>query len=84
MKAFLRPPALSAAVSTLLAPADGTRAQLLITGHDATVSFDFDETGRTVRHAAGRDTVSIIDIRNPTKLRRLANLLLIGVEAGSG
>ena len=30
MKAFLRPPARSAAVSTLLAPADGTHAQLLI------------------------------------------------------
>jgi len=82
MKAFLRPPARSTAVSTLLAPADGTRAQLLITGHDETVSFD--ETGKTVRHAAGRDTVLIIDIRDPTKLRSLANLLLIGVEAGSG
>jgi hypothetical protein len=82
MKAFLRPPALSAAVSTLLAPAGGTRAQLLITGHDETVSFD--ETGKTVRHAAGGDTVSIINIRDPTKLRGLANLLLIGVEAGSG
>jgi hypothetical protein len=30
MKAFLRPPARSAAVSTLLAPADGTWAQPLI------------------------------------------------------
>jgi hypothetical protein len=82
MKAFLRLPALSAAVSTLLAPADGTPAQLLITGHNATVSFD--EAGKTVRRAAGRDNASIIDIRDPTKLRSLANLLLIGVEAGSG
>jgi len=75
MKAFLRLLALSAAVSTLLAPADGTRAQLLITGHDAMVAFD--ETGKTVRHAAGRDTVSIINICDPTKLRSLAYLLLI-------
>jgi hypothetical protein len=49
MKAFLRPPAPSAAVGPRLAP-----------------------------------TVSIINIRDPTKLRSLANLLLIGVEAGSG
>jgi hypothetical protein len=82
MRAFLRLLPLSPAVSTLLAPADGTRAQMLITGHDETVSFD--ETGKTVRHAAGGDTVSIVNIRDPTKLRRLANLLLIGVEAGSG
>ena len=52
MKAFLRPPAVSAAASTRLASADGTRGQLLITGRD------------------------------PTKLRSLANLLLVG--AGSG
>jgi hypothetical protein len=30
MKAFSRPPAPSAAVGTLLAPTDGTQAQLLI------------------------------------------------------
>jgi hypothetical protein len=82
MKAFLRPPARMAAVSTLLTPADGTWARPLITGHNEKVSFD--ETGKTVRHAAGRDTVSIINIRDPTKLRSLANLLLIGVEAGTG
>ena len=39
---------------------------------------------KAFRHAAGRDTVSIIDIGDPTKLRSLANLMLIGVEAGSG
>ena len=44
----------------LLVPAGPTRAQLLITGNDEKVSFD--ETGKTVRHAAGKDTVSIIDI----------------------
>jgi hypothetical protein len=63
MKAFLRPLALSAAASTLLAPAGGTRAQLPITGNDEKVSFD--GTGKTVRHAAGTDPVSIIDIRDP-------------------
>jgi hypothetical protein len=82
MKAFSRPLALSAAASIPLAPAGGTRAQLLTSGQDEKVSFE--ETGMTVRHAAGGDTVSIIDIRDPTKLRSLANLPLIGVEAGSG
>jgi hypothetical protein len=34
---------------------------------------------KAFRHAAG-----IIDMRDPTKLRSLADLRLIGVEAGSG
>ena len=79
MKA-LRLLALSAAASTLLAPASGTRAQLLITGNDEKVSFD--ETGKTVRHAAGKDTVSIIDIREPTKPRIVANLPLMNTITG--
>jgi DNA-binding beta-propeller fold protein YncE len=80
MKAFLRLLALSAAAGTLLAPAGGTRAQLLITGNDEKVSFD--ETGKTVRHAAGKDTVSIIDIRDPTKPRIVANLPLMNTITG--
>ena len=80
MKAFLRLLALSAAASTLLAPVGGTRAQLLITGNDEKVSFD--ENGKTVRHAAGKDTVSIIDIRDPTKPRIVANLPLMNTITG--
>jgi len=67
MKAFLRLLALSAAASALLTPADAARAQLLITGNDEKVSFD--ETGKTVTRPPGKDTVSIIDIREPTKPR---------------
>ena len=80
MKAFLRLLALSAAASTLLAPTGGTRAQLLITGNDEKVSFD--EAGKTVRHPAGKDTVSIIDIRDPTKPRIVANLPLMNTITG--
>ena len=80
MKAFLRLLALGAAVSTLLAPVGGTRAQFLITGNDEKVSFD--QTGKTVRHPAGKDTVSIIDIREPTKPRIVANLPLMNTITG--
>ena len=80
MKAFLRSLTLSAAVGTLLAPADGARAQLLITGNDEKVSFD--ETGKTVTHAPGKDTVSIIDIRDPTRPRIVANLPLMNTITG--
>ena len=80
MKAFLRLLALGAAVSTLLAPVGGTRAQFLITGNDEKISFD--QTGKTVRHPAGKDTVSIIDIREPTKPRIVANLPLMNTITG--
>ncbi len=75
MKAFLRFLTLSAAVGTLLALAVGARGQLLITGNDEKVSFD--EAGKTVTHPPGKDTVSIIDIRDPTKPRIVANLPLM-------
>ena len=65
MKPFLRLLAFSVATGTLLAPAGNARAQLLITGNDEKVSFD--ETGKTVTHPPGKDTVSIIDIEDPTK-----------------
>jgi hypothetical protein len=81
MKAFLRLLAPSAAAGTLLPPAGGTPAQLLITGNDEKVSFG--ETGKAVRHAAGKDTLSIVDIRDPTKPGSVANLLLMGGEAAS-
>ena len=80
MKTFLRFLTLSAIVSTLLVPAGGARGQLLITGNDEKVSFD--ETGKTVTHPPGKDTVSIIDIREPTKPRIVANLPLMNSITG--
>jgi hypothetical protein len=80
MKAFLRFLTLSAAVGALLATAGGARGQLLITGNDEKVSFD--ETGKTVTHPPGKDTVSIIDIHDPTKPRILANLPLMNSITG--
>ena len=79
MKAFVRVLALGA-TATLLQPAGPTRAQLLITGNDEKVSFD--ENGKTIRHAAGKDTVSIIDIADPTKPRIVANLPLMNTITG--
>src|SRR5499427_10673956 len=80
MKAFFQLLAFSAAAATLLVPAGPTRAQLLITGNDEKVSFD--ENGKAVRHAAGKDTVSIIDIAEPTKPRIVANLPLMNTITG--
>ena len=73
MKAFLRLLGLSAAAGTLLSPVGSTWAQLLVS---------FDETGKTVRHAAGKDTVSVIDIADPVKPRILANLPLMNTITG--
>jgi hypothetical protein len=80
MRTLLRLLALSAVAGTLLATGGDTRAQLLITGNDEKVSFD--KTGKTVRHAAGKDTVSIIDIRDPTKPRIVVNLALMNTITG--
>src|SRR5262244_2771298 len=80
MKAFFQLLAFSAAAATLLVPAGPTRAQLLITGNDEKVSFD--ENGKAVRHAAGKDTVSIIDIAEPTKPKIVANLPLMNTIIG--
>src|SRR5262249_41199399 len=68
------------AAAALLQPAGPTRAQLLITGNDEKVSFD--ENGKTIRHAAGKDTVSIIDIAGPTEPRVVANLPLMNTITG--
>jgi DNA-binding beta-propeller fold protein YncE len=80
MKPFWRLLVLSAVTGTLLAPAGNARAQLLITGNDEKVSFD--EAGKTVTHPPGKDTVSIIDIREPTKPRIVANLPLMNSITG--
>src|SRR5215471_11380984 len=64
----------------LLLMAGAARAQLLITGNDEKVWFD--ETGKTVNQPPGKDTVSIIDIREPTKPRILASLPLMNTIIG--
>lgn len=78
LKAFLTLLGLFTAAGTLLASAP--QAQLLITGNDEKVSFD--ETGKTVNHPLGKDTVLIIDIHDPTKPRIIANLPLMNTIIG--
>ena len=51
MRPFVWLLAVGVAAGTLLAPAGGAGAQLLITGNDEKISFD--ETGKTVTHPPG-------------------------------
>jgi DNA-binding beta-propeller fold protein YncE len=80
MKALVKLLALGTAAGALLVPAGITRAQLLITGNDEKVWFD--DTGKTVNQPPGKDTVSVIDIRDPAKPRILANLPLMNTIIG--
>jgi hypothetical protein len=80
MRATLRLAALVPGVGTLLL-AGGVRAQLLITGNDEKVSFD-ENTGKTITHPAGKDTVSIIDISDPAKPKIVVNLPLMNTITG--
>ena len=81
MRASLRLIALVASVGGALLPTGGVRAQLLITGNDEKVSFDAN-TGKTITHPAGKDTVSIIDIADPAKPKIVANLPLMNTITG--
>ena len=81
MKSLLRLSALSTAAGILLASAGPARAQLLITGNDEKVSFD-ENTGKTITHPAGKDTVSIIDIADPAKPKIIVNLPLMNTITG--
>ena len=65
----------------MLASAGPARAQLLITGNDEKVSFD-ENTGKTITHPAGKDTVSIIDIADPAKPKIIVNLPLMNTITG--
>lgn len=56
------------------------RAQLLITGNDEKVWFDAD--AKRVVHPSGKDTVSIIDIRDRAKPRIVASLPLMNTITG--
>jgi hypothetical protein len=81
MKAFLRLFALGAVAGVLVQPLDAARAQFLITGNDEKVSFD-ENTGKTITHPAGKDTVSIIDITDRVKPKNVANLPLMNTITG--
>ena len=73
--------ALAIVMGGLLLPAGEAGAQLLITGNDEKVSFDAN-TGKTIMHPAGKDTVSIIDIADPAKPKIVANLPLMNTITG--
>ena len=81
MFAALRFSLLVAGVGALLLSAGGLRAQLLITGNDEKVSFD-DNSGKTITHPAGKDTVSIIDISDRANPKIIANLPLMNTITG--
>src|SRR5580700_10038236 len=81
MKSLLRLLTLSVVSCAAFAlPIEG-RAQLLITGNDEKVSFD-ENTGKTITHPAGKDTVSIIDITDPVKPKIIVNLPLMNTITG--
>lgn len=69
-----------ATAAGLMGSAGGLRGQLLITGNDEKISFD--ENGKRVNHPPGKDTVSIIDIRERTKPKIVANLPLMNTVIG--
>ena len=72
---------LVAGASATLLAGGGAGAQMLITGNDEKVSFDAN-TGKTIMHPAGKDTVSIIDIADPAKPKIVANLPLMNTITG--
>src|SRR5215475_10141616 len=81
MNAYSRLLALTAAAGALFIPMEMTRAQVLITGNDEKISFDAN-TGKTITHPAGKDTVSIIDIADPAKPKIIVNLPLMNTITG--
>ena len=81
MNSLLRLFTLSVAGCAAFALPGESRAQLLITGNDEKVSFD-ENTGKTITHPAGKDTVSIIDIADPAKPRIIVNLPLMNTITG--
>ena len=81
MKSLLRLLTLSVAGYAAFAVPSESRAQLLITGNDEKVSFD-ENTGKTITHQAGKDTVSIIDIADPAKPKIIVNLPLMNTITG--
>jgi DNA-binding beta-propeller fold protein YncE len=72
--------ALLAAALAGLAAAPNARAQWLISGNDEKVAFDPD--GKRTLQPAGKDTVSIIDIRDRLKPKIVANLPMMNTITG--
>ena len=81
MNSLLRLFTLSVAGCAAFALPGESRAQLLITGNDEKVSFD-ENTGKTITHPAGKDTVSVIDIADPAKPKIIVNLTLMNTITG--
>jgi DNA-binding beta-propeller fold protein YncE len=75
------PTKLLATLAAALALSTGAaQAQLLISGNDEKQTWD--EAGKTVLSAPGKDTVSIIDIRDRTHPRIVASLPLMNSVVG--
>ena len=70
--------ALVAALACVLAPE--SRAQWLISGNDEKVAFDAD--GKRLVQPPGKDSVSVIDIRDRVKPKIVANLPLMNTITG--
>jgi len=67
-------------ISMLLAAAGTAAAQLLVTGNDEKQSWD--ASGKPIINPPGKDTVSIIDIRDRVKPRIIASLPLMNTIVG--
>jgi DNA-binding beta-propeller fold protein YncE len=67
-------------ISMLQALAGAASAQLLITGNDEKQSWD--AAGKQINNPPGKDTVSIIDIRDRIKPRIIASLPLMNTVVG--
>ena len=78
MRAFSR--ALAAAAVLGLAAAGTASAQLLVVGNDEKQGWD--AAGKPVTNPPGKDTVSIVDIRAPTKPRIVTSLQLMNTVVG--
>jgi DNA-binding beta-propeller fold protein YncE len=78
MRVFLR--ALAAAAVLMLAAAQTASAQLLVVGNDEKQGWD--AAAKPVTNPPGKDTVSIVDIRSPTKPRIVASLPLMNTVVG--
>ena len=78
MKASMRGATLAALCIAVSAPA--VQAQLLVVGNDEKITIDAD--GKQVRHPPGKDTVSILDIRDRAKPKIVANLPMMNSLIG--
>ena len=78
MNAWLCGAALAALCLTASAPV--ARAQLLIVGNDEKITLD--ANGKQVRHPPGKDTVSILDIRDRAKPKIVGSLPMMNSLIG--